>query len=123
MELEAEIGEFPGVDEVAVIGVPAEMGEEDVVAYVVPEGPDLDPAALHEFCRGRMPAFMVPRYVAVATRCRRRRPRRCASRSCASPGIPPRPGTEPTGSSITDTVSGKGRLTTRPSAGWYGKDI
>lgn len=65
MELEAEIGEFPGVDEVAVIGVAAEMGEEDVVAFVVPEGPDLDPAALHEFCRGRMPAFMVPRYVAV----------------------------------------------------------
>jgi carnitine-CoA ligase len=65
MELEAEIGEFPGVGEVAAIGVPAEMGEEDVAAFVVPEAPDLDPAALHAFCAERLPAFMVPRYVAV----------------------------------------------------------
>ncbi|MCE3550442.1 AMP-binding protein [Pseudonocardia sp. RS11V-5] len=62
MELEAEIGECPGVREVAVIGVPAELGEEDVVACVVAEG-HLAPAALHAYCRDRLPAFMVPRFV------------------------------------------------------------
>lgn len=64
MELEAEIGECPGVREVAAIGVPAELGEEEVVAYVVGD-PGLDPAAVHEFCTGRLAPFMVPRYVVL----------------------------------------------------------
>lgn len=62
MELEAEIGDCPGVREVAVIGVPADLGEEDVVAYVVPDG-EPDPAGVHAWCRDRLPGFMVPRYV------------------------------------------------------------
>ena len=62
LELEAEIGECPGVREVAVIGVPADLGEEDVVAFVVPDG-DLDLADVSGFCSGRLPAFMVPRQV------------------------------------------------------------
>ena len=64
MELEAEIGHCPGVREVAVIGVKADLGEEDVAAFVVPDG-DLDPAAVHAFCRDRLPVFMVPRYVVL----------------------------------------------------------
>ena len=65
MELEAEIGDCPGVRECAVIGVPSELGEEDIVVYVVAESADFDPATLHEFCRERLPSFMVPRYVVV----------------------------------------------------------
>jgi crotonobetaine/carnitine-CoA ligase len=65
MELEAEIGDCPGVRECAVLGVPSELGEEDVVAYVVADTADFDPASVPEFCRPRLPAFMVPRYVVV----------------------------------------------------------
>ncbi len=65
MELEAEIGECPGVREVAVVGVPSSLGEEDIVVFVVPENEDFDPASVHTFCQGRLPKFMVPRYVVL----------------------------------------------------------
>ena len=62
MELEAEIAEHPGVLECAAIGVPADLGEEDVLVFVVAEKADLSFDELHEFCRNRLPRFMVPRY-------------------------------------------------------------
>lgn len=62
MELEAEIGEHPAVRECAAIGVPAELGEEDVLVFVVPEDEDIDFAEVHAFCVDRLPKFMVPRY-------------------------------------------------------------
>jgi crotonobetaine/carnitine-CoA ligase len=66
MELEAEINEFALVAESAVIGVPSELGEEDVKAFVVPtDAARFSPEALIEFLVERVPAFMVPRYVVV----------------------------------------------------------
>jgi carnitine-CoA ligase len=65
MELEAEIGECPGVLECAVVGVPSTLGEEDIVVYVVPETDDFDPATVHAFCQQRLPRFMVPRFVVL----------------------------------------------------------
>jgi crotonobetaine/carnitine-CoA ligase len=67
MELEAEIGECPGVLECAVVGVPSSLGEEDIVAYIVPETDDFDPATVHTFCQERLPKFMVPRFVVLIT--------------------------------------------------------
>ena len=64
MELEAEINEFELVAESAVIGVPSEVGEEDVKAFVVPTEPErFSPEALIDFLAERVPPFMVPRYV------------------------------------------------------------
>lgn len=63
-EVEAEILSHPGVLEAAVVGVPSEYGEEDVLAAVVPR-PDavLSDEELITFLSRRMPHFMVPRYI------------------------------------------------------------
>jgi carnitine-CoA ligase len=66
LEVEREVNDFPGVLECAVVGVPSEIGEEDVkVALVSAADPVVDPAELIEFLRGRLPQFMLPRYVEI----------------------------------------------------------
>ena len=65
-EVEAEILAHPAVMEAAVIGVPSAFGEEDVLAVVVPKlNSRIEPAVIVEFLAGRLPHFMVPRYVRV----------------------------------------------------------
>ena len=65
MELEAEILEYEHVLDVAVVGVPAEHGEEDVKAFVIPKGHLFRPDDLVAFIEPRIPEFMMPRYIAV----------------------------------------------------------
>jgi crotonobetaine/carnitine-CoA ligase len=63
-EVEAEIVAYPDVLECAVVGVPSEHSEEDVLAVIVPRaGAAIHPADLVGFLAGRMAHFMVPRYV------------------------------------------------------------
>lgn len=63
-EVEAEILAYPGVLETAVVGVPSEYGEEDVLAAVVPKlDVILSDEELITFLSRRMPHFMVPRYI------------------------------------------------------------
>jgi crotonobetaine/carnitine-CoA ligase len=63
-EVEAEVMSHPAVREVAALGVPNEVSEEDVLVVIAPvEGATLDPAELLEFLRPRMAHFMMPRYV------------------------------------------------------------
>lgn len=63
-EVELGIETHPDVLESAVIGVPSEMTEEEVMACVVPRpGSTLTPALLAEHCASRMARFMVPRYI------------------------------------------------------------
>jgi crotonobetaine/carnitine-CoA ligase len=65
-EVEAEIGAHDAVREVAVVGVPSEHGEDDVLAVVAPvEGRQVDPVALLDYLRPRMAHYMIPRYVRV----------------------------------------------------------
>lgn len=65
-EVEAEVLAHPAVREVAVVAVPSEHGEDEVLAVVAPvPGHDLDPAELLEFLIPRMAHFMVPRYVSI----------------------------------------------------------
>ena len=65
-EVEADVQAYADVREVAAIGVPNALSEEDVMVVVAPmEGRSIDPAALLDFLRARMAHFMVPRYVRV----------------------------------------------------------
>jgi crotonobetaine/carnitine-CoA ligase len=63
-EVEAEISAHPKVRETAVVGVPSEFGEDEVMAVVaaVP-GADIDPVEIISFLTPRLPHFMVPRYI------------------------------------------------------------
>lgn len=63
-ELEAVVAGFDGVLECAAYGVPSELGEDEVMIAVVPEG-DLDREALIAWCEARVARFAVPRYVRV----------------------------------------------------------
>jgi carnitine-CoA ligase len=65
-EVEAEILAHPDVLEAAVVGVPSEHSEEEVLGVVVPkQGRTIDPAKLVEFLGERLAYFMVPRYVRI----------------------------------------------------------
>ncbi len=63
-EVEQVVNSHPKILESAAVGVPFELGEEDVkVVVVLKEGEKLSPEALLDFCQERMAYFMVPRYV------------------------------------------------------------
>ena len=67
-EVERVIGEHPLVADVAVIGVPSDLGEEDILAAVVPtEGERLDAWALGDWMRARLATVKVPRYISFVT--------------------------------------------------------
>ncbi len=63
-EVEEVIYQYPGVSEVAVIGIPDSYWIEAVTAVVVPKaGAELDAAAIIEFCKGKLARFKVPKHV------------------------------------------------------------
>jgi carnitine-CoA ligase len=65
-EVEAEIAAHPQVNEVAVVPVPSEFAEEEVMCVVAPVlGQTIDPKELLEFLMPRLPHYMVPRYVRI----------------------------------------------------------
>ena len=54
----------PAVAEAAAVGVPSELGEDDILLVVtLRPGATLDCAELLDFCTARMPYFWVPRFV------------------------------------------------------------
>jgi len=62
-EVEKEIVAHADVRDVAVVGVPSEFGEDEVMAILSPvAGRAIDFAALVEFLRPRLAHFMIPRY-------------------------------------------------------------
>jgi crotonobetaine/carnitine-CoA ligase len=64
-EVERILNSHPLIEESALIGVPAEVGEEDLKAFIkcVP-GTTLDPIELIRWCQPRMPYYQIPRYIA-----------------------------------------------------------
>jgi fatty-acyl-CoA synthase len=60
-EVESVIAAFPGVSEVAVVGVPDERWGEVGCAFVAGDG--VDEAALLAHCREHLAGFKVPRHV------------------------------------------------------------
>jgi crotonobetaine/carnitine-CoA ligase len=65
-EVEVMVGEHPGVIECAAIGVAGEHGDDECLAFVIARDPErFDPAELIQFLAGRMPHYMIPRYIEV----------------------------------------------------------
>jgi len=63
-ELDRVIASHPDVLEAAAIGVPSDLGEEDVLAVVVARpGADLSAADIARWVGGRLAAIKVPKYV------------------------------------------------------------
>jgi crotonobetaine/carnitine-CoA ligase len=64
IEVEAVVMRHPAVAEAAAVGVPSELGEDDILLIVtLRPGAALDCAELLDFCAARMPYFCVPRFV------------------------------------------------------------
>jgi len=68
-EVEQTISAHPAVGEVAVVGVPSELGDEDIKAYVQlsEAGSEVDPMELVRFCEERIAYFKVPRFIEFVT--------------------------------------------------------
>ena len=63
-EIDRVAGDHPEVVEAAAIGVPAELGEDEVLLAVVKQpGSALTERDVAEWCRARLAAFKVPRFV------------------------------------------------------------
>ncbi|MBT6442826.1 MAG: hypothetical protein HOK61_10415, partial [Alphaproteobacteria bacterium] len=66
VEVEAYLMGMPGVDQVAIIGIPDDRLAEVPVAFVVPKNDA--PIAITEmddFCRGKIASFKIPRHVVL----------------------------------------------------------
>ena len=67
-EVEQVLLSHPDVAEAAAFPVRSELAEDEVmVAIVARDGHVLTPAALSEYCTGRMPAFAIPRFIEFLT--------------------------------------------------------
>ncbi|GAB7003199.1 ATP-dependent acyl-CoA ligase [Nocardioides sp. AN3] len=65
-EVELALAKHEAVLEAAVIGVPSDLGEEDVAALLVPrDGADIDAAAVREFLAADLPKHALPRYLEI----------------------------------------------------------
>jgi crotonobetaine/carnitine-CoA ligase len=65
-EVEREILAHPAIHQAAVLGVPSEDGEDDVLAVVSwKHAAEADEKELFDFLRPRLPHFMLPRYIRV----------------------------------------------------------
>jgi crotonobetaine/carnitine-CoA ligase len=64
-EVERVLLDHPDIEEVALVGVPSELGEEEIKIFVRrAAGAPLDAEALLRWCAPRLPRFQLPRYVA-----------------------------------------------------------
>ena len=66
VEVEQVVMRHPAVLEAAAVGVPSELGEDDIlVVMTLRPGEAVHYADLLDFCSARMPYFCVPRYLEV----------------------------------------------------------
>jgi crotonobetaine/carnitine-CoA ligase len=67
LEVELVLNDHPEVLESAIVGVPSDLTDEELLAVVVPRArPNPDPAALVEWCAQRLAPFKVPRFIQFA---------------------------------------------------------
>ncbi|MDR6871971.1 crotonobetaine/carnitine-CoA ligase [Bosea sp. BE125] len=63
-EVERVVLTHDEIEECALIGVPSEMGDDDLKLFIRPApGRALDPAGLVAWCEQRLPYFQIPRYI------------------------------------------------------------
>ena len=63
-EVEQALISHDKIESAAVVGVPAELGEEEVMAFIVlRQGARADPREIAQFLDGRLASFAIPRYV------------------------------------------------------------
>jgi crotonobetaine/carnitine-CoA ligase len=68
LEVEKAILKHPDVLDCAAFGVPAELGEEEVMVAVIPiDGKTIDPQRLVDFLKDHLQDFAVPRYMEVVS--------------------------------------------------------
>jgi crotonobetaine/carnitine-CoA ligase len=66
VEVEQTVMRHPAVLEAAAVGIPSELGEDDILVVVtLRPGATVDFAELLDFCSAGMPYFCVPRYLEV----------------------------------------------------------
>jgi crotonobetaine/carnitine-CoA ligase len=66
VEVESTVMRYPAILEAAAVGVPSELGEDDILVVVtVRPGTTVDYVGLLDFCSAHMPYFCVPRYLEV----------------------------------------------------------
>jgi crotonobetaine/carnitine-CoA ligase len=66
-ELDRVVSSHPGVLEAAAIGVPSELGEEEILVVIVPKpGFQIQVGELLAFCREHLAEIKMPRYIAFA---------------------------------------------------------
>ena len=64
-EVERVLLEHPEIEECALVGVPSDIGEEELKVFIrLVSGARVDAAALHAWCGPRLPRFQVPRFIA-----------------------------------------------------------
>ena len=62
--VESLLRSHPRIAECALVGLPSEIGEEDIKAYIKQQdGASLSPEEVISFCREKMADFMIPRWV------------------------------------------------------------
>ncbi len=62
MEIERVIVSHPSVEEVVVVGIKSNYGEEVIKAVIVPNH-QCDKSELIEFCKGKIAEFKIPRII------------------------------------------------------------
>jgi len=63
-EVESVLNEHPKVSCAVVVGVPSEVGEEEVKAYIqLKKGKSTAPREIIEWCIGKLAHFKIPRYI------------------------------------------------------------
>ncbi len=67
-EVEKVMDSFPGVLESAAYAVPSSIGEDDIMASVIPvEARTFDVAAFAQYLRGNLPKYAVPAYLDIVS--------------------------------------------------------
>jgi crotonobetaine/carnitine-CoA ligase len=62
-EIEDVLSRHPSVVEAVIVGVPSELGEEDVMAWIIPSRPDLAAKEIIDWCLDKLAPFKVPRFI------------------------------------------------------------
>jgi crotonobetaine/carnitine-CoA ligase len=68
MEVENIINAHPKVLESAVIGVPSELYDDEIKAYIIPRpNESIDPIEIVKWCKEKLAYFKVPRFIEFRT--------------------------------------------------------